>query len=195
VDNSKTSRRLSQIGKLLRTLKLHSIPFHILHKHDSLPALQKVVKGLVISGSPIKVSEKNNVTDMHLNLLALSSFDVPTLGICFGCQLLHIIHGCKVRNVGQYNCLALDTSLDTNHALFQGNIAALQPCFYCFSDLPIVPSSHNPNAKTIANFQLNGTSQPCAFEYPNHKYGVLFHPESKSSTHHIIKNFASICGM
>jgi anthranilate/para-aminobenzoate synthase component II len=199
VNNSRNHKRISQTGKLLKALETYHIPFHEFRESDNIKDLQKQVKGVILTGSPMKMSEKNYIQDLQPNILAISSFDVPFLGICFGCQLLFTIHGGKIKNVGKYNCVDMPTKLTQTHPLFITEDATNQqdtrPCFYCFSDLTLSPSPKNINIKQIAWFDFNGKPNTCGFEFPNKKYALLFHPESRLDTHFILQNFAKLCNM
>lgn len=140
------------------------------------------IKRIIISGSPIKLSEHIETRDFILNCMAIIGWKVPILGICFGCQFLHTMNGGKLEDLGDYVCTDIKVSLDTAHDLFRNCQKTDYPRF-CFSDL-IIPSS---SVKPIAwmNFD-DKLKMPCAFDFGNDIYGTMFHPEY---TPEILKNF------
>lgn len=189
VDNSKGNEGLSSIKKLFKMLKQNKIEYCILNTCKNIEQFKDKIKGIILTGSPLKLSESLKFNDFYLNVMALNLFpNIPVLGICFGCQLLHIIHGGKLKNQGHYNPEQLEVNLDITHLLFKNN-KSTEIIKFNFSDLPL----ENKHFKTIARVNINKKKIACAFEYTNKHFGCLFHPEYLESTHFILKNFYNFC--
>lgn len=191
INNSKNDNNLSYINKLRKALKILNIQYHEIKTiSDNIDKIKNKIKGIILTGSPIKLSAKNKFDDYAYNIHYLLNIDVPILGICFGSQLLHIINGGKLIDKKKYFCEVAQVEL-SDHKLFS-NIIDSQMQF-CFSDLII--SSNNIKIKEIAWFYFNGTKYPCAFEYKKNRiFGCLFHPEGLESSYPIIYNFAKLTG-
>jgi GMP synthase-like glutamine amidotransferase len=188
VNNSKSNNKISYINKLRKALSSLNIPFHEVKSFDDdIEKIKHKIKGIILSGSPIKLSIENKFEDYAININSLLKInDVPVLGICFGAQLLHVLNGGILVDQKKYFCEATDVEL-SKHKLFS-NITDSQMQF-CFSDVPI----KNTKIKEIAWFHFNGKRIPCAFEFKKNIFSCLFHPEALQSSHQIIKNFAKLC--
>lgn len=190
INNSKNINKLSYIHKLRNALLTLKIPYYeIKNIDDDIEKLKHKIKGIILSGSPIKLSTNNKFEDYAYNIYYLLNLKVPVLGICFGSQLLHVLNEGKLADQKKYFCEIENVEL-SNHKLFS-NIKDSQMQF-CFSDL-IIPIK-NTKIKEIAWFHFNGKTHPCAFEFKKDMYGCLFHPETLVSSHPIIHNFAKLCG-
>ena len=188
INNSKNVNKLSYIHKLRNALLTLKIPYYEITKiDDDIEKLKHKIKGIILSGSPIKLTKQNNFEDYAYNIHYLLNLKVPVLGICFGSQLLHILNGGKLVCQKKYFCESADVEL-SKHKLF-ANITDSQMQF-CFSDLPI----KNSKIKEIAWFHYNGKRIPCAFEFNKKTFACLFHPEFLESSHQILKNFAKLVG-
>ena len=123
--------------------------------------------------------------------------DCPVLGICFGCQLLSMIcSGFTLEHQKKYLCTTQPVLLDKTHPLFfesERTREEEKEIQFCFSDL-IIPNKKIKNTREIAWFEYNNKKMPCAFEFSNHHYGILFHSEYLPTTNYILLNFCSkIC--
>ncbi len=162
-------------------MKELNIPFYVMGKNDRLGKFEKLpIKGIILSGGPVKLTENPNINDIIMNYRAITQFKVPILGICFGCQILHNLYGGTLKDLKDYTCKDFQVTLDTKHFLFK-NCQEKENLRFCFSDL-IIPI----NTKAIAWFEFNNKRHPCAFEFGEERYGTMFHPEF---TPIIIKNF------
>jgi GMP synthase (glutamine-hydrolysing) len=189
VNNSKNNNKLSYINKLRKALLTLNIPFHEIKTiDDDIEKIKHKIKGIILTGSKIKLSSKTHFEDYAVNINSLLNIKVPVLGICFGSQLLHVLNGGKLDDQKKYFCEVADVEL-SKHKLF-ANITDSQMQF-CFSDL-IVPIK-NTKIKEIAWFQFNGKTVPCAFEFQTKMFGCVFHPEALNSSYPILLNFANLC--
>lgn len=189
VDNSNGKKtRLSNIGNFLIAFKKLNIPYIIVNNIDKTIDKTKI-KGIILSGSPLKLTNNINFDKYVHNLYYLFEYNVPVLGICFGCQILHMLHGGKLRDTGKYFCKSSEVELSKN--ILFNNIESIKNLHFCFSDL-LLPSS-SKEIKEIAWFNYKNKKNPCAFEYKKNKiYGSLFHPESLESSYEILSNFIKL---
>ena len=180
VNNSHGNKK-SYYKVLIKVMKEFDIPFHVMTKYDKFEDLQELsIKGVILSGGPIKLTQNPNIDDIIMNYRAITMLKVPILGICFGCQILHNLHGGILKDLKEYTCQEFQVTLDTSHFLFK-NCKEKENLQFCFSDL-IVPIE----TKALAWFEFNNKIHPCAFDFGEDRYGTMFHPEF---TPIIIKNF------
>jgi GMP synthase (glutamine-hydrolysing) len=179
----------SQYGQLIaRRVREHNVYSRICRadiKAAELAALP--VKGLILSGGPASVYEKN-APKCDPKIFDLG---VPILGICYGMQL-----GCqtlgativpaKKREYGRTNLSILDkTDLFAN-----------------LPDSITAWASHGDQiGESSSDFLKLATTDTCPFAAVRHKekpfFGVQFHPEVSHTPKgpHILKNFLyDICG-
>jgi len=141
--------------------------------------------GVVVSGSPILLTEAGYSEHLRsLDFIRTSS--CPTLGICFGHQIIGLLHGATVfRGVecrANQNVEVLDRS-----ALFEGLTTNL-----------LLKEDHCEGITLPPQFLLLATSENCTVEAMKHHgrelYGVQFHPEASGEVgHRILENFLSLC--
>ncbi len=171
------------IGRKVRELNVYSE----IHPYHNLPSIDKEVKGIILSGSPYSVLDKN-APNFNLNKL---NTDSPILGICFGAHKIAQHHGVEVlsSNKIEYGKTNLRT-LDNTNALMQSisnNTQVWMSYKACTSssaeEIDIIASSDEVD---VAAFQIKG--QP--------HFGLQFHPEVFHTTEglNILKNFVvDIC--
>ena len=138
-----------------------------IHPYNHYPKPDSSVKGIILSGSPCSVLEKD-APDIELKDLE----EFPILGVCYGAQLLAYKHGGKVtksehREYGRANLSHLDTHYDLLKELSVGSQVWM---------------SHGDTITELPkNFQLiaNTESIPVAAYKLKDKpiYGIQFHPE------------------
>ena len=191
VNNSNNIQKLSYMTKLRGALESLKIPYYeTTGLSNDLMKLKGKVKGIILSGSYLKLSEDILFRTFANDIRCLMEFDVPVLGICFGCQLLTMIFGGKLINKHKLFCETTEVELDSKSSLFDKLVKI--DVQFCFSDLPI--ASAQDGAKEIAWFNNDGKERGCAFEFKKDKYyGTLFHPEFHEHSHIILENFIKIC--
>ncbi len=159
-----------------------------IYPFNHFPEPDETVKGIILSGSPFSVRDKNAPVPHNGHLNA----KIPILGICYGAQYLANKYGGEVeasalREYGRANL----QYIDRNNLLFNG-----------ISDQSQVWMSHADTITRLPdNFKIiSGTDniKVAAFEIENENiFGLQFHPEVSHSTEGmtILKNFVtSICG-
>ena len=138
--------------------------------------------GLILGGGP-SIEGAGNSEEY------IKHFDIPTLGICLGHQLIAKSYGGEV-----------STSNTESYAQVQINIINDENLFENLAPEMAVWSSHKDEVKSIPNeFEILANSKLCDIESFKHKnkdvYGIQFHPE----VHHtpkgskILENFYKIC--
>ena len=191
VNNSNGIMKLSYINKLRGALEFLKIPYYeTTGLSNDLMKLKGKVKGIILSGSYLKLTEDILFSTFANDIRCLIEFDVPVLGICFGCQLLTMIFGGKLKNRHKLFCETTTVELDSKSPLF--DTLENMDVQFCFSDLPI--ASVQDGVKEIAWVNINGKEHGCAFEFKKDKYyGALFHSEFHEHSYVIFENFMKIC--
>ena len=154
-------------------------------KGEVLP-LSENISGIIITGSPTMITENpvwlKSVSDWLLECFAKK---IPTLGICFGHQLIAQILGGKV------DFHQLGTEIGT--VTINLSLAGLKdPLFYNIPDHIKVDVVHSqsvvklpPEAEILA---YNDHEPHHAFVFNSHIWGIQFHPEfNEEITKTIIK--------
>lgn len=158
-----------------------------IHPFNKIPKITKWIKGVILSGSPFSVRDKNSPAP------DLSAFrkSIPILAVCYGAQYLAQIDGGEVeasdsREYGRANL----SFIERTNPLMKG-----------LTDGSQVWMSHGDTIKKIpASFQIiAGTTDVNVAGFSIDKeqtYGIQFHPEVYHSTEGsvLLKNFViSIC--
>jgi GMP synthase-like glutamine amidotransferase len=198
INNAKPNMAdLHYIKYIRNVLKKNKIDFIETKKIEDISLkTNKKIQGIIISGSPLKLSEPLLLEEYGYILHYLLHLpNIPVLGICFGCQLLSMIcSGFQLDNQNKYICDTQPVRIDNTHPLFLQNISQkpLNHFQFCFSDV-IIPNKKMKNVREIAWFHYKNKKTACAFDFTNHKYGTLFHPEYLEETHFVLLNFYQIC--
>lgn len=158
-----------------------------IHPFNKIPKLNSSVRGIILSGSPFSVREKNSPNP---DLLGLKG-KVPLLGICYGAQLLVQKSGGEVqasgsREYGRANLVFLNDK---------------DPLFNSISQGTQVWMSHADTIiKLPDGFEVTGSTTDVkagAFHISGEKtWGIQFHPEVYHTTEglQMLKNFVvNIC--
>lgn len=160
VDLSQSEENAMYVPLLKKVLKRSKVAFHVVKTVKDLPKTNVKVTGVIISGSPLRIvdvdmSKVNTALYCHFKYS-----DVPTVGICFGCQLLNVIYGGTVKPFGRFFC---------------GYSSISTGCkgWFCFNDML---------DKIAIGFKVKGTTTidgrtiPCIIQKDNIT-GIVFHPE------------------
>ena len=141
--------------------------------------------GVIVSGSPILLTE--TAPSKYLRLLRFTaSGKCPTLGICFGHQIIRLLHGAKIFRGIECRVNQTVKVLDEN-GLFEGLAPRLS-----------LREDHCEGITLPPQFLLLATSASYAVEAMKHPdkelYGVQFHPEASGAVGvRILENFLRLC--
>jgi GMP synthase (glutamine-hydrolysing) len=170
------------IARKVRELNVYSE----IHPYNHLPELDSSVKGIILSGGPSSVLEK----DAPYLTEGILEHSVPVLGICYGAQLLAHVNGgriapSEIREYGRAHIV----SKEDNDLL--KNVSLNSQVWMSHGDTILeLPSGFNKIASTedvnVASYQIEGKSI----------WGIQFHPEVHHSTEGkiLLDNFLNICG-
>lgn len=193
IDNTKDLDTASMTPKLIEYFRLHETRLVIVSEPAQLNALLCVrndVLGIILGGGPILLSEKTQICCYSKNLTALIEFPkTPILGICFGYQLLGVVHGGSVESLGDSaKTNVTETIYRSGPSLMLNDLPDAIEVFQCHSDyLSMSP----PNFRVTAR---NAAGQIEAIENAEHlRFGVQFHPENSKHGHLMLNNFCKIC--
>lgn len=179
----------SQYGQLIaRRVRENNVYSKICPANTTAEELSQMnVKGIILSGGPASVYEKN-APRCDENIFSMK---VPVLGICYGMQLGCQVLGAKIapaekREYGRTNLSILDK----------------KDLFANLPDAITAWASHGDQAGGLnKDFDRLASTETCPFAAVRHKkhkfYGVQFHPEVSHTPRgtEILKNFLyDICG-
>jgi len=155
---------------------------------NKIPPINGEIKGVILSGSPSSVRDKNPLIPKLNNIKS----KIPILGICYGAQYLTHFFGGEVlpskhREYGRANL----TYIDKSNKLFKNITINTQ-----------VWMSHGDTiAKLPDNYERIAATEDVkygAFKIRNEEtYGIQFHPEVYHTTEglNLLKNYVvDICG-
>ena len=153
------------------------------HKITLQECKEKKVKGIILSGGPRSVFEKNAPNCDP----SLYDSDIPLLGICYGMQLIAQHFGGEIKSGQSQEYGPANLLIDNNFDLFEG----------LWLEMSIWMSHGDSVIRMPDGFQRLGHSDSCSIAAMGNRdkniYGVQFHPEkSHSSVIKILKNFAEI---
>ena len=143
------------------------------------------IKGVILSGAPLLVTEIDT-TPYEDKMKWIRTTKTPVLGICFGHQLIGLLHGAFANRMRE------DRDWQTIEVMEDSPL---------FNRLPNEVRMMEDHCETISippGFELVASSDACVNEAMQHKekimYGVQFHPEV-SGNHGavLIENFVKVC--
>lgn len=159
-----------------------------IYPFNHFPSPDDSVKGVILSGSPSSVRDKNAPTPDLSKIKGI----IPLLGICYGAQYLVHNYGGEVMPSGirEYGRTSL-ISIINNDPLFKDIESGTQVWMSHSDTITAVPAGYEITGSTAdvkaGAFHINGEST----------WGIQFHPEVYHTTEgtKILKNFViGICG-
>jgi len=166
------------IARRVRELNIYSE----IHPYNNPPKINSQVRGVILSGSPFSVRDKNHPT---LNLDEIKG-KIPLLGICYGAQYLAKINGgeilpSKIREYGRANL----SFIDNKNKLFHKVNKDSQVWMSHGDTITKIPNMFNIIASTndveVAGYQIQNEDT----------FAIQFHPEVYHSVDgkQILSNF------
>ena len=171
------SRRLKEIG----------VATKIVHPEKILNQVQndKGIKGIILSGGPSSVYEKN-APSIDKKIFSLG---IPILGICYGFQLTaHLLNGKVIPGKKEYGPVKLRI------ANRESRIAGKLP-----EQFTVWMSHGDEVIKLPSGFETFGSTERVSFALVGNPakniYGLQFHPEVEHTECGltILRNFVSVC--
>jgi GMP synthase (glutamine-hydrolysing) len=173
------------IARRLRELSVYSeiLPFNT----PAAEIARRQPVGLILSGGP------RSVSDAHAPRVdaAVLHMGAPTLGICYGMQLMTDTLGGRVTPAPQREYGHAQVDLQRDGVLFEGLPASVR-VWASHGDLVAAPPAGFEITATSANAPIAGMQ-----DRARRLYGVLFHPEVVHTERgiDILRNFAfKVCG-
>jgi GMP synthase (glutamine-hydrolysing) len=141
-------------------------------------------RGIIISGAPILLSKLDAASYLH-KFSFIKQFKYPVLGICFGHQIIGLLHGSEV---------FLGTPVRKPEEI---TIIEADPLFSGLIEKPLFVQDHTEGISLPNNFLHLAQSENYAVEAMKHPtkliYGVQFHPEvSGENGKSLIGNFLKL---
>jgi GMP synthase (glutamine-hydrolysing) len=170
-------------------LSEQDIEYHFIDHNEPLVFKpDEEVDGIILSGGKGSPYEPLNLT---ADFVALMNYDVPTLGVCLGFEIITVAHLGRIRKMEKYNQKLQKVRItQPDDPIFQGLI----------SDEIMLREQHQYQVwKMPKDFVKLGESDTCDIEIIRHKekpiYGFQSHPEvSGVNGMLIMRNFLTMCG-
>jgi GMP synthase (glutamine-hydrolysing) len=140
--------------------------------------------GAVLSGAPILLTDIDPTPYLQ-HLSWIKTYDKPLLGICFGHQIIGLLHGARVSKMREDRGFQ-EIELIKDDSLFER-----------LPDVFEMQEDHCEHISVPHGFDLLACSDACINEAMKHKekpmYGVQFHPEVSGNFGHVLlENFACL---
>ncbi len=172
------------IGRRVRELNVYSE----IHPYNKLPEIDEHVKGVILSGSPFSVLDKE-APQYHFDTV---KGKLPLLGVCYGAQMLSHHFGGSVQPSDTREYGRANLNYVNEDSSLMSSIPHRSQVWMSHGDtIQSVPENYELIASTddvkVAAFHIKGEDT----------YGIQFHPEVYHSTDglKLLKNFVvGICG-
>ncbi|PCH91093.1 MAG: glutamine-hydrolyzing GMP synthase [Bacteroidetes bacterium] len=172
------------IARRLRELNVYCE----IHPFNSIPAFDKALKGVILSGSPFSVKEKDaprpDLSEIYENY--------PMLGICYGAQLLAESNGGEVAPAGTREYGRANLSFVAPDSKLLEAISVGSQVWMSHADTIVKLPDHFEKIVSTADVEYAG------YRIRDKEiYGIQFHPEVYHTDDgiKILKNFlVDICG-
>lgn len=185
VDNTKDIDQAKMTPIIIKIIENLNMKYIIVsNKTDLINNLINIrgkVKGIILSGGPLCLSENCNYNDVSKNILTLTIFNnVPALGICFGYQIISNMYGGKISKLKKrHTGVELIKIINKSDLIGETELSV----FYSHGDYV----SSIPYGFQIIRDSFNNI---VGIESKEKKmYGYQFHPEGTIDGQQILLNF------
>jgi GMP synthase (glutamine-hydrolysing) len=190
IDNTKNLNKAYMTPKLIECLVNHNIKYLVASDRTEVNKLlsnnTSNIKGIILSGGPLCLSEELTISSINKNIVALFS-NLPVLGICFGFQIMAASYGGKIDSMEQVHQGIKNIKIDITSMIFKGLSNEIDAFESHRDKLVEVPPNFN-----VISMSSDGIIQ--GIENMNLKrWGVQFHPEGLETSNKIILNFVNYC--
>ena len=191
INNSQDLYKATMTPKLLNILTKLKVKYTIINKKKELKKIKKQytkneVKGIILTGGPLCISDNVYYKDIIKNITAIQLFpNTPILGICFGFQVLGDIYGGSIDKLHYHNLgfKKIDLSNCTLEILKNLKQSKKNHTFFF---------SHNDQIIQVPpnfNYYINNNIIIGIENLEKKIFGVQFHPEGSKDGFDIIKTF------
>lgn len=178
------SKKTASIAEVLNRLR---VEYEVLIAAYWAPGYHpdyELYSGIILSGSNTLLTE-TNMQPYLKDFAFLKDLQIPVLGICFGHQLLGVLHGADVFK-GEPVRKSIQIKIIQKDNLFEG-----------LENQPTFVEDHTEGITLPLGFDVIAQSDQYEVEAMRHKqkpmYGVQFHPEVSGKNGEIIlKNFCDL---
>jgi len=194
VDNRINQTRPSSVVQAIKPFSDYEVVSYEEVQHNF--RIKNNVNAVVLTGSEARIVSKEDVAKFSEVTKLIKRINLPTLGICFGHQLMALAHGASVASCEKpvMNRFEMVRVLEVDE-LFLG--------YKIGEEIPLAENHYDYVRKSSldeSGFKLLADSSSCEVEAIKHRnkpfYGVQFHPEKtkiKGEEHKdgikVIKNF------
>jgi GMP synthase (glutamine-hydrolysing) len=189
IDNTKNLNKAYMTPKLIECLQNNNIKYIVASQRlevNQLLSKKNEIKGIILSGGPLCLSEELTISSINKNIVALFS-NLPVLGICFGFQIMAASYGGKIDSMEQVHQGIKNIKIDITSMIFKGLSNEIDAFESHRDKLVEVPPNFN-----VISMSSDGIIQ--GIENMNLKrWGVQFHPEGLETSNKIILNFVNYC--
>jgi len=183
VDNAETTKKFYfMLTDYFNKQNIKFIEIADVNQLYGIKHLWKKIYGVVLSGSDRLLSDKQCVHNLAKNIAPLQFLNVPVLGICYGFQILNMIFGGKIHNMGKTCDKVLNIKKLVEHPILDGLDNTFKAQCYNNDNIPVIAQPFNllcRSSKMNQGF----------FNDELKLYGFQFHPESYKDTEVILHNF------
>ena len=193
VDNTQNLEKAYMTPKLIKVLETAFTVQIISSMHHAADLIRdkhrcSQIKGVVLSGGPLCLSDEPAIERYYINTTILSNFGhLPVLGICFGFQIMAVLHGSSITRLSVPNSSMLKVN-KCNNGILTTNMPDIFSAKHQHNDyITRIPPGFEMTLMTndgmitgIENKHLR-------------RFGFQFHPEATEETHPLIKSFMDVC--
>lgn len=175
------SKKTPLIEDMLRRLGVS----YFTHEHQNVKStVLKNASAIILSGAPILLTQVDIKPFLKKYNFILDS-NIPVLGICFGHQLIGLLHGSSVY---------LGPPMRKKYFV---NVRMPKNIFQGFGSKTLMAQDHTEGITLPSNFVLMATSSSYHVEAMCHKskpvFGVQFHPEASGKAGiKLMENFVKL---